>query len=165
VDERTIGTDGATALDRLPKAARKRKTAPVPTADKPKGKPAAAGRDPLQMWANAGIGLTLALSGVLNGYANAEASPVAWAGWLMGMCVPALVLILSRVGGLAWKRGRRNLAKGCGAVALALLVLSVWHCAVSVAALTGSPLVLGVLMAIGIDCGLVACELATIDRR
>lgn len=136
--------------------------------------PRAAGRptvapsaDPLMRWAKAGIGLTVGLSALLNGYANAEhcAPGMAWAGWGLGICVPALVLILARVAGGAWLRGRRILGAAGAAVVLALLGLSVRHCAHTFAALTGSDGWSATAWAIGVDAGLVVCELVTITRR
>lgn len=126
--------------------------------------PAAA---PLTRWARSGVFLSLGLSGLLNGYANAEhATPgMAPAGWALGLCVPALVLILSRVAGGCYLRGRRGLGVCGGAVALALLGLSVRHCAHTFAALTGADMFSAVLWAIGVDAGLVVCELATLGRK
>lgn len=123
--------------------------------------------DPLTRWARAGVALSLGLSGLLNGYANAEhaVAGMGWAGWGLGLCVPALVLILSRVSGGAYLRGRRVLGAVGGAVALALLALSVRHCAHTFAALTGADMVSAVLWAVGVDAGLVVCELVTLGKR
>ena len=41
-------------------------------------------------------------------------------------------------------------------------MLSVWHCREALALLTGAPLDLAALLAVGIDSGLVACEAATV---
>jgi hypothetical protein len=54
------------------------------------------------------------------------------------------------------------MAVAVGAVGCSLLTLSVWHCTEAIGMLTGSPVMLAGLLAIGIDCGLVACELASI---
>jgi hypothetical protein len=54
------------------------------------------------------------------------------------------------------------MAVAVGGVGVALLVLSVWHCTEALAVLTGTPTVLSVLLAVGIDCGMVGCELAAI---
>ena len=123
--------------------------------------------DALLTWARAGVGLTMALSAGLNGYANAEhcAAGMAWAGWTLGVCVPALVLILSRVAGGAYLRGRRGVGLVGAAVVLLLLALSVRHCAHTFAALTGSDTASAVLWAIGVDVGLVVCELVTLNKR
>lgn len=54
----------------------------------------------------------------------------------------------------------RRLACGVGAIGTGLLGLSVVHCTESISLLTGSHWALAGLMAVGIDCGLVASELA-----
>jgi hypothetical protein len=105
-----------------------------------------------------------ALSAGLNGYANAQHSPVAWPGWLMGLAVPVIVLTLAKVAGEKWRAGQRRVGGLAGASGVALLFLSVWHCANSIALLTGSPLALAMPMAVAIDCGLVACEIALITE-
>lgn len=116
----------------------------------------------LKRWASAGVWLTLIMSAVLNGYSNAQHAPMAWAGWLMGMATPALVLILSRVASLQHRRKYRKLAGFTASVGVGLLLLSVWHCAISISILTGSHLALAIPMAVAIDCGLVACELGEV---
>lgn len=115
-------------------------------------------------WAAFGVIFTLALSAMLNGYANAQHSPVAWAGWLMGLSVPVLVLVLSKVAGEKYRAGQRPVAWFAAASGVALLILSVWHCSQSIALLTGSPVALAMPMAVAIDCGLVACEIALISE-
>ncbi|MBN9519452.1 hypothetical protein J0H58_13170 [bacterium] len=55
--------------------------------------------------------------------------------------------------------GRRT-AMVLGSVAAGLVFLSVFHLTCAVSTLTGSPLVLAVLLAVGIDLGLVASEVA-----
>src|SRR5262245_47476264 len=60
---------------------------------------------------------------------------------------------------------RRSLAAGVGGVGVVLLALSVWHCTEALVVLTGSPAFLAVLLAVGIDMGLVASELAAIVRH
>jgi hypothetical protein len=49
-------------------------------------------------------------------------------------------------------------------VTLSILLLSVQHCAVSIARLTGENVLLAGLMALAIDAGLVVCELATVRK-
>jgi hypothetical protein len=144
----TVGTAAA-----QPRAARTTTTTPA--------------HDPLMSWARAGVGLCLTLSAGLNGWANAEhcAPGMGAAGWALGVCVPGLVLILSRVSGGAWQRGRRGLGATGAAVVLLLLALSVKHCAHTFAQLTGSDAVSAVLWAIGVDVGLVVCELFTLNRK
>lgn len=141
-----------------PKRVRKPKAKPAPAA-KPAQTPAA---DPAAVWARFGVVFTLTMSAGLNGYANAQHAPAAWAGWLMGVAVPVLVLVLSKVAGERWRAGRRPVAWFAGGSGVALLALSVWHCANSVALLTGSGLALAVPLAVAIDAGLVACEMALI---
>ena len=134
---------------------------------KPKAavKPAAVPGDAgVRRWATFGVAFTLALSAVLNGYANAQHSPVAFAGWLMGLSVPVLVLVLSKVAGEKYRASNRPVAWLAGGSGAALLFLSVWHCANSIALLTGSPIALAMPMAVAIDCGLVACEIALITE-
>jgi hypothetical protein len=60
---------------------------------------------------------------------------------------------------------RRRLALVVGGVGCFVLLLSVWHCTEALAVLTGSSAPLAFLMAVGIDCGLVACEVAGILAR
>jgi FtsH-binding integral membrane protein len=115
-------------------------------------------------WATFGVGFTLVLSAALNGYANAQHAPDPWAGWLMGFAVPVLVLVLSKVSGEKYQVGQKTVAWFAGASGAALLFLSVWHCANSIALLTGSGLALAIPMAVAIDCGLVACEVAIISE-
>jgi hypothetical protein len=57
-------------------------------------------------------------------------------------------------------RIRRGIAKGIGGIAVGVLSLSVVHCTEGIGLLTGSPWYLSALLAIGIDAGMVGCELA-----
>src|SRR6202034_876982 len=57
---------------------------------------------------------------------------------------------------------RRKIAVGVGCVGVAVLALSVVHCTEAIQALTHSGIILSVLLALGIDAGLVMCELAAI---
>ena len=54
----------------------------------------------------------------------------------------------------------RRLAAGVGAVGVGVLGLSVVHCTESISLLTGSHYLLSGLLAVGIDAGMVASELA-----
>jgi hypothetical protein len=119
---------------------------------------------PAAAWARFGVAFTLVLSAGLNGHVNSLHAPAAWAGWCMGIAVPIIVLTLSKVAGESWKAGRKPVAWFAGGSGVALLFLSVWHCASSLALLTGSDLALAVPMAVAIDCGLVACELSVIGE-
>jgi hypothetical protein len=115
-------------------------------------------------WATFGVVFTLVLSAALNGYANAQHAPVAWAGWLMGLAVPVLVLVLAKITGEKWRAGQRAVAWFAGGSGVALLFLSVWHCSEAIALLTGSPIALALPLAVAIDCGLVSCEVALISE-
>jgi hypothetical protein len=55
---------------------------------------------------------------------------------------------------------KRRIALVVGSVGTFVLALSVWHCTEALAALTGSPVFLAALLAVGLDAGMVACELA-----
>jgi hypothetical protein len=142
-----------------PKPRRKPRTKPAP-----KPVPPVAREADVTHWATFGVAFTLVLSAGLNGYANAQHAPVAWAGWLMGLSVPVIVLTLSKVAGSKHRGGNRPAALLAGGSGAGLLFLSVWHCAESIALLTGSGLVLAVPMAVAIDCGLVACEYALVTE-
>src|SRR6266545_2714957 len=119
----------------------------------------------VKRWASFGVGLMLVLSAALNGFANSLHSPVAWAGWLMGLAVPVIVLTLAKVAGEKYRAGQKPVAWFAGGSGIALLFLSAHHCSLSIAALTGSPVALALPMSVGIDCGLVACEVALISEK
>jgi hypothetical protein len=55
---------------------------------------------------------------------------------------------------------RRRIALAVGGVGAFVLALSVSHCTDTLVATTGAPWVLAGLLAVGIDCGMVACEVA-----
>lgn len=114
----------------------KRKCQPKTTATR---KPVAVPHTDVRRWATFGVAFTLALSGLLNGYANAQHAPLAAAGWLMGLAVPVLVLVLSKVAGEKVRAGQKPVAWFAGGSGIALLFLSVWHCSEAIAILTGSP--------------------------
>jgi hypothetical protein len=118
--------------------------------------------DNLRRWATSGVVLTLALSALLNGYANSLHSLSPAAGWAMGLVVPVIVLIVGKVAGILFHRRQKPLAYAMGAVGSGLLLLSVWHCSTSISLLTGSPIFLAMPMAVAIDAGLIGCELAVL---
>lgn len=125
--------------------------------------PKLAKNDHLTRYANTGVIVMAALSAALNGYANAQHAAIGWAGWGMGLIVPAIILILGKVAALLYKRHQRRLAFATAGVGVGLLALSVWHCSFSIAALTGNPSMwLAVPMAVAIDCGFVCCEVAAL---
>lgn len=94
-------------------------------------KPVAAPSKPdhLHGYAMAGVVLMAMLSALLNGYANAKHATIAWAGWGMGLVIPAIILILGKVASLIYKRRQKRTACITGGVGVGLLFLSVWHCA------------------------------------
>jgi hypothetical protein len=55
---------------------------------------------------------------------------------------------------------RQRVSAVVGGVCVAVLALSVVHVTEAIAHLTGSPVLLAALLAIGIDAGMVACEIA-----
>ena len=146
---------------------------------KPRTKPVAPAADPIatttstapphnsavKVWAAFGVSFTLILSAALNGYANAQHAPAAFAGWLMGLAVPVLVLVLSKVCGEKFRAGQKPVAWFAGGSGVSLLVLSVWHCSEAIALLTGSPVALALPLAVAIDAGLVACRKQRLHHR
>lgn len=137
---------------------------PSPRKKAKKSNPAPKANAAIQRWGGFGVAFMLVLSAALNGYANAQQSPLTWAGWLMGLAVPVIVLTLAKLAGEKWRAGQRRVGGLAGGSGIALLFLSVWHCAGSIAMLTGSPFFLAMPMAIAIDLGLVACEIALITE-
>lgn len=115
-------------------------------------------------WATFGVVFMCILSAGLNGYANAQYSPVAFLGWVMGISIPIIVLTLAKVAGEKYRDGQRSVAYLAGGSGIALLFLSVYHCSASIAALTGSPLGLALPLSIAVDVGLIACEIALISE-
>lgn len=130
---------------------------------KPRPAAAPARPDHLYRYAVAGVAVMSALSAGLNGYANALGATIPLAGWILGLTIPAVILLLGKVAGVLWRRGRRRLAHATAAAGVGLLALSVWHCSTSIALLTGSPLLLALPMAVAIDVGFVCCELAALE--
>ena len=107
------------------------------------------------------------LSACLNGYASALDSgatgPVGLgAASAVGGIVPVGVWVLSKIAGQLVRATWRRLAGAAGAVGVFLLALSLWHCSAAIASLTGAALLLAVLLAVGIDGGLVVSELAAV---
>jgi hypothetical protein len=147
---------------KAPKA--KPKAAAPPAAPAPAAPPAPKADREVVTWATFGVVFMLLLSAGLNGYANSLHAPAAWAGWLMGVSVPVIVLVLAKVAGSKWRKGERGVGGFAGGSGAGLLLLSVWHCSESIALLTGSGLFLAIPMAVAIDAGLVACEIALITE-
>lgn len=115
-------------------------------------------------WATFGVSFTLVLSAVLNGYANAQHAPLAFAGWLMGLSIPVIVLTLAKVASEKYRDGQRAVSYFAGGSGVALLLLSVYHCSQSIAVLTGGGLFLAVPLAVAVDAGLVAMEIALVSE-
>lgn len=151
-------TDGALKIASTPTGRRRRAAARTRA---PRPLPAAR-TDGLRLYAAGGVAVMAIMSALLNGYASGQHATIEAAGWAMGLAVPVIVLTLGKVAGLLYKRGHRRQAYATGATAAGLLFLSVWHCASSIALLTGSPLLLALPMAVAIDCGLIACEVAAL---
>jgi hypothetical protein len=153
-----------------PKRTRKPRSKPAPVATPPEPTsaptpaPTALHTPAVRHWATFGVAFTLFLSAGLNGYANAQHAPLAFAGWLMGLAVPVLVLVLSKVCGEKFRAGQKAVAWFAGGSGVSLLVLSVWHCSEAIALLTGSPVALALPLALAVDAGLVACEVALITE-
>ncbi len=59
-------------------------------------------------------------------------------------------------------RAAKRLAAICGTIATSVLALSVVHCTQAISGLTGSHWILAALLAIGIDAGMVASEVAEV---
>jgi hypothetical protein len=131
-----------TTTDRVNGTARTTSRRPTTTTRKPSRATIdkAARKATLHKWAMSYVFLAVALSCLLNGYDAYNHAPESsrLLGTLAGGLIP--------VGGV-----------GC-----CVLALSVFHCSAALAALTGSNMVLAILLAIGIDCGLVACELVAL---
>lgn len=142
----------------------KPKTAPK-ARTQPERKPQPPKPNPVRQWAYAGVGLTLGLSAWLNGLAFSQSAPTPAHGWVLGVSIPLLVLIFSRVSAILYATGARTLSY-CGAGAtLSILLLSVQHCAHSIATLTGEPVALAAMMAVAVDAGLCLCEVATVSKK
>ncbi len=114
-------------------------------------------------WATRYTGTTVFVSSALNAYsAVVESGQTTMIGSVaaggIGALVPVLVWMLGCVTAWTWKAGWHRLAYVTGAISCCVLALSVIHVASALASLTGTGLVLSGLLAVGIDCGLVASE-------
>jgi hypothetical protein len=156
-----------TTTDRVNGTARTTSRRPTTTTRKPSRATIdkAARKATLHKWAMSYVFLAVALSCLLNGYDAYNHAPESsrLLGTLAGGLIPVLVLILGKVAGLAHHcKFPSWVVKTVGGVGCCVLALSVFHCSAALAALTGSNMVLAILLAIGIDCGLVACELVAL---
>lgn len=167
-------------LPAMPKPARKRTTKPVVTpialpakAPSRKAVLAASHAASRQTWAHIGVYTSVALSALLNGYSNSTHAPKDSVGvWVcaigLGVVVPFIVFVLAKVAGSQWRDAgtgwtqRRVLALITAGVGGVLLALSVRHCADAIYLLTGMSWNQALMLAIAIDCGLVACELEVV---
>ena len=121
----------------------------------------------VEAWGHRYVWTACVLSSGLNAWANvdmcgSENVLACGAAGVLGAVVPGLAWMLSKIAGHAYRAGRRRMAGAVGAAAVALLVLSVWHCAHAIALLTGGGVVLSGLLAVGIDYGLVASEVSAV---
>lgn len=110
------------------------------------------------------VGITVLMSMGLNSLANSQHAPASmqWASCSIGAVIPVLVLLLGRIAGLTHKAGQLRLSYMVGGIGVAVLLLSVHHCQMSIQLLTGSNWMLSTMLAVGIDCGLVACEIVSV---
>jgi hypothetical protein len=155
-----INTVAPSVNGKAPKTiARKDKT--VTTTRKPRKSPRQAAAERAVSWAHRYTIGAVAISAALNAYASqlsADSLSGRIAGAALGASVPLAVWGLAKVTAWTYRTGRKWLACAPGAVACALLALSVTHCASAFAALTGTDALLSGCLAVGIDCGLVAAE-------
>lgn len=142
----------------------RRQAAVVAESPKKERKPTRKEIDNLAIWSNAYVALAAVMSMVLNAMANAshaKSGHIIMA-YVMGGLIPVLVLLLGRIAGLLYRRKKHKLAYAVGTIGVILLLLSVFHCTESISVLTGSNSFLAASLAIGIDCGLVACEIVSV---
>src|SRR4051812_44175793 len=66
--------------------------------------------DHLHAYAVAGVVVMSVLSAMLNGYANSLHATIPWAGWMMGLTIPAIILLLGKVAGILHVHGVKRLA-------------------------------------------------------
>jgi len=121
----------------------------------------------VERWGNRYVVTACVLSSALNAWANVDMCGsdhvvACTAAGLLGAVVPGLVWMLGKIAGHAYRAGRRGHAAGVGAAGVALLILSIWHCAHAIALLTGGGILLSGLLAVGIDYGLIASEVAAV---
>jgi hypothetical protein len=115
------------------------------------------------LWSKRYTAIAVGLSSALNAYSGVSHSNVGgFAGMMasgaIGAVIPLLVWMLGSVTAWTYRAGWTRLAYVTGAIACCVLALSVVHVAGALATLTGSGIVMAGLLAVGIDCGLVASE-------
>jgi hypothetical protein len=155
----------AVALNGRTRARREIKGATRQTTGKAKRQ--AAARRAVVAWSHRYTLGAVLLSAALNGYASAldsGATGTVGVGAASGVggIVPVGVWVLSKIAGQLVRAGWRRLAGAAGGVGVFLLALSLCHCSAAIASLTGAAWLLSVLLAVGIDCGLVVSELAAV---
>lgn len=136
---------------------------------KPKAKPKTSTRtakQQLEAWAKRYVYAGVGMSSVLNGFAavvDADAGALgSAAAAIVGGSIPLFVYGLSKVACWAHRAKLRRYAQVAGGITVALLVLSLYHCSHAISTIAGCPWVLSLLLAIGIDCGLVVSEAASV---
>lgn len=112
----------------------------------------------------AAVGMGALASAALNIHTIAEHSSAGWAVGL-GLGIPTFVLLLGQIAGGAYQRGHMRLAGMVGSIATALLLLSVVDCYQALAAITGMPAVACALLAVVVDCGMVASEVVAVTTK
>lgn len=118
-------------------------------------------------WAHRYTATAVVLSSGLNAFAAVhETASQSLPGQIgaggIGASIPLLVWMLGTVVAHTYKAGWTRLALVGAGIATCMLGLSVWHVAAALSLLTGSNLLMSGLLAIGIDCGLVASEATAI---
>lgn len=155
------GMDRAREMDRVTRKGRKAKQASGASKQREHAARKA------ERWAHWYTGTAVVLSAGLNAYAAVvESHQASTAGGVaagaIGATIPVLVWMLGTVTAWTYRAGWKRLAMVSGAVAAAVLALSVVHVAGALAALTGTGWLLAGLFAVGIDCGLVSSEATAI---
>lgn len=161
------GVLGQERFGQVDTRAKARKRKPANRTSRKPGKARKAALSQMAAWADRYVIPAVVLSAALNAWANVLLSPAVDAGGkiaagVIGAVVPGLTWIAFKVAGWSYRAEHRNVALAVGAAGLCLLLLSVSHCAHAIAHLTGCGWWMGLLMAIGIDYGLVSSEVAAI---
>ena len=124
-----------------------------------------AARRELHRWTSRYVLGAIAGSSMLNGYQSYVDGGQGYggiAGAAIGISIPIAVWTLAKCAGWAYQAKMLRIATIIAGVGTGLLITSLWHVSTAIALLTGSGMYLGVAVAIGLDCGLVATEAAAI---
>ena len=121
----------------------------------------------VEKWGSRYVAAAVVLSSGLNAWANvdlcgSENVLACSAAGVLGAVVPGLVWMLGKIAGHAHRANKTLVSGSVGAAGVVLLILSIWHCAHAIALLTGGGILLSGLLAVGIDYGLVASEVASV---